>query len=189
MNGISFELRDQFVDKLLLKKGYKEAEIFYSPIACWFVFLLFTITFSIPLFIYVIYIILTEIPFTESLIYVLIYFLLGYLLIAIFNKSFAVTKNELLIINAQFPFCKIRSYQFEEIKEVRISSSPLLSKLGFIFAIKGNFLQIKTRFSKRRYYCFFLDVDCFDENWTEKTLDDLHHKLMEKKVLVKFELD
>ncbi|MEM7514093.1 MAG: hypothetical protein AAF388_24425 [Bacteroidota bacterium] len=57
-----------------------------------------------------------------------------------------------------------------------------------LFSFGGNYLEVYSSSSIKKYYCANLDIDCFDENWTELTLDSLHGSLKEKGVAVEFNL-
>ena len=65
----------------------------------------------------------------------------------------------------------------EEITEIKISSDWKLKFLLFFGLFYNNYVQVKTKNNEKKFYCLFLDVDCHDENWTEKTLDDLEEQV------------
>ena len=182
------ELKDKEVDKMIAKRGYQHSEIFYSPISSWFVtFLLFGVIIVPLIFCLISYLLSGGSPIILGI--VVLYFLIGYTFIALLNRSFAVTKDELLIINSHFPLQKIKPHPFREIKSVRISSNKLVYLLLPFLLGRPNYIEVKFKNDVKRYYCLFLDVDAFDENWTEKTLDDLKISLKDKGINVIFELD
>ena len=185
MHGVSLKLVDKNVDKILLNSGYEKPEIFYSPITSLIAFWGMLISMILlPLTLLII-----DILFSKPSIFiaVLLYMIIGYLVVSILNRSFAITDKELLVINSHFPFCGIESYKLEEISDIKISSSWAL-RLLIIFGFGNNYIKVKTKNQEKKFYCLFLEVDCYDENWTEKTLDDLENALKLKRINVKLEI-
>jgi hypothetical protein len=190
ITGFALKLKIKKVDRILLEKGYsiEECEIYYSPITSWFVTLFMMLPFLYPfLFIDFDYLFLSFIY--PLRIYILSYFLLGYFLIRYFNNTPVLVKNELIIINAYFPFQSFKIYQIEEIQKVKIDKlSPFFpSWLFLLFSI--NYVEVYVKNNKKRIYCPYLEVDCYDENWTEKTMDDFKYSLFKEGVTIEFGLD
>jgi hypothetical protein len=177
MTGVSLKLDDKRVDKKLEKEGYHQSTIFYSPIQTWVLFIVMLSATSIPANGGVFYL-LFVFP-----IYTTIYFLVSYLFAAYLNNSFIITKDkkELLVINRNFPFYKFKTYQSADIETIRIDKAffPFLSPLIFFCIVFTHYVEIQTSTGKHRFYCVGLDTDCYDENWTERTLDDLPYALPE----------
>ena len=48
-------------------------------------------------------------------------------------------------------------------------------------ALGGNFISVKTKDRIFKFHCAFLDQDYFDENWTEKTIEDFSFSLAKNK--------
>jgi hypothetical protein len=97
-------------------------------------------------------------------------------------------QHKLIVINPNFPFRRSVSYTMEEIRNVKIDQSKWLW-LTFIFAHGGgNYVQISTGDKSSRFYCTCLQVDCVDENLTEKTIDDLHFALTARSIPTEFHL-
>lgn len=184
----SDSLRDKRVDKILLNMGYEKCEIFYSPIQVWLVsWVLLLLTVPI-LFFYTLLNLPSFLASPKEILSVLAYGTTGYLVISLLNRSFAITDDEFLVIDSHFPFCGVKRFKFEEVVEIKISSDWKLWSL-IIFGIMGNnYVEIKTKNQKKKFYCLFLEVDCHDENWTEKTLDTLEESLKSKGVHVKLKI-
>ena len=61
---------------------------------------------------------------------------------------------------------------------------------AWIFLIfKSNYIEVYFNNKKGRFYCSSLQLDSFDENWTEKTIDDLQYSLLKKGIMIEFRLD
>ena len=188
MDGFSLELGDKRVDKIISNKGFKKSEISYSPISVWFTFSVTLSVIAIPMTIEILYNYFVKFSFQKGMLLIFIYLLLCYLLIIIFNRSFAITEKEFLVINSHFPFGTLQTFKLEEISEIKISSDWKLKTLIIFGLFYCNYVQIKIRNQEKRFYCLFLDVDCHDENWTERTLDDLERSLKLKGVNVKMDI-
>lgn len=90
MTGISFELKDKNVDKILMQEGFIDSEIYYSPIRAWFVIWgMFAIT-TFPIGIFFCYEILSMLSFQNVLIVLSIYGLITYFIISLLNRSVAL---------------------------------------------------------------------------------------------------
>ena len=183
------KLKDKVVDKILSSNQIQDYEVFYSPIKSWIVFFGILLVIMIPLLLVLIPYIISKIPINTFFIFILTYFSVGYLIISRLNHSFAITNKELIIINSHTIFRKLTKFKFEEIKNIRIASSKKLVILSFFGLVLFHYIEINTLSEQHRFYCLFLDVDCYDENWTEKNLDDFNTALHLKKLKVQFELD
>ena len=174
-------IKDKRVDKILAKRGYLDCEVFYSPISIWLGYFLMFILTGVGSVFYFMYQLWIGYP--------IIYLLVAYLLMARLNNSFALAANELIIINPNFPFNKFKTYHTSEIKDVTIDSSKVLQYFLFIFIIFGvNYVEVRSHFGKKRFYCLGLEEECYDEHQTEKTIEDLEASIKAKKVIVYFEL-
>jgi hypothetical protein len=183
--GISARLKDRRVDRTLQKLGYEAAhcKIFYSPVTVWLTYLALLLTALLP-FAFGLFALIYR--YTT---YFGLYFLAGYLMAAYLNNSIVLAKDKLLMINPNFPFRHLVSYNLEEIRNVKIDQSKWLW-LTFIFAHgAGNYVEICTGSEAKRFYCTCLQLDAFDENLTKKTIDDLHFALRERNVPTEFNLD
>ena len=180
-----FSLTDKRVDKLISKKGFKEYEVFYSPIKVWFSFwsLLFAIYF--PFILTVFY---EHFSFQSTLIYISIYLTVTYFFVGILNRSFAITDKKFLVINSHFPLWRVQSFNFDEITDIKISSDWKLKILILLGLFNSNYVQITVNNRKYKFYCLFLNVDYHDENWTDKTLDSLKTSLKLKGLNAKLEI-
>ncbi|MDJ1483004.1 hypothetical protein QNI16_21055 [Cytophagaceae bacterium YF14B1] len=115
-------------------------------------------------------------------------FLLGYVICGYLNNTFVLTTDKLLVINPNFPFTKIVTYKLNQIDDIEIYHSLLLQGICWIFFQSGNYVTITTGGYNFRYYCGSLCGDTYDENFTEKTIDDLHYALKERNIPVQFRL-
>ena len=93
MDGFSLELGDKRVDKIISNKGFKKSEISYSPISVWFTFSVTLSVIAIPMTIEILYNYFVKFSFQKGMLLIFIYLLLCYLLIIIFNRSFAITDS------------------------------------------------------------------------------------------------
>jgi hypothetical protein len=186
ITGFALKLKIKKVDRILLKKGYslEECEIYYSPITLWVVFIFMMLLILIP------FLLSNFLNFVHPfLIYILSYFLLCYFLMRYLNNTPVLVKNQLIIINPYFPFQSFKIYQFEEIQKVKIDKLSYFfpSWLFLLFSI--NYMEVYVKNQKKRFYCSYLEVDAYDENWTEKTIDDFKYSLLKKGVMIEFGLD
>ena len=186
--GFSDEIKDRRVDKYLDKKGYNlaECEIFYSPISIYlfYLFYLLLLTLSaIPIELYF------KIYNFKHPYCFLIYFIVQYLVLAYLNNSYVIAQQKLIVINPNFPFQKMKVYEFGEIDKIKIDNSWPVFLITWIFLIfSSNYIEVYSRNKVRRFYSIFLAVDSFDENLTEKTLDDFSNALSKNGIKVKFNL-
>jgi hypothetical protein len=51
-----------------------------------------------------------------------------------------------------------------------------------------NYIEVTTRNKSQKFYCTGLELDSYDENWTEKTIEDLDSNLKEKGIPTDFKL-
>ncbi|MDJ1504225.1 hypothetical protein [Xanthocytophaga agilis] len=116
------------------------------------------------------------------------YFLLGYVVCGYLNNTFVFTTDKLLVINPNFPFTKVVTYKLNQIENIEIYRSLCIQGIGWIFFQSGNYVTITIGGDRFRYYCGSLCVDTFDEDITEKTMDDFHYALKERKIPAQFRL-
>ena len=188
MMGFSLELGDRRVDKIISKNGFKKSEIFYIPVSVWFIYWIMLSIVSVPMTLEVLFNYFSKFSFQRALLFALIYVFTCCLIVIFLNRSFAIADKEFLVINSHFPFGSLKRFKFEEISEIKISSDWKLKILIIFGLFYSNYVQVKIKNQKKKFYCLFLDVDCHDENWTEKTLDDLERSLKLKDVNVKMEI-
>jgi hypothetical protein len=164
-------LQDLRVDKMLKARGLDTSDIYYSPIKSWVLFMVIAMGlcywFIIPL------------ALSKYYSLVLIYLAPGYLFSGYLNHSFAITEDQLHVINPNFPFRQFKSYALRDIQRITLNKSK--QKWHYLLGIIGsNYISIQTADQSIKYFCVNLDVDAFDENWTEKTMDTFYSKLKEK---------
>ncbi|WP_028979860.1 hypothetical protein [Sporocytophaga myxococcoides] len=176
--GFSAKIRDKRVDKIAAKHGYKNYEVFYSPLSIWLFFTLYLLVLSLPV----------TLSFLEYWFYLPGYLVLGYLISAYRNNSFILTEDVLVVINPNFPFRNFHCYKIESIQKVKIDTGKWSDFLIVFIQFGHNYIQINSEGKRRTYYCNGLDIDAYDENFTEKTLDDFSHRLSKKNILVDFNI-
>jgi hypothetical protein len=171
--GLGAELKDKRVDKILLAKGVKgdDCEVFYSPISGCILYLALAMVNIIALLFYQVSYILYFYFFISS-IFLSIFSILLYLFLAYTNFSFCVTKESLYCINPNFPFRNFSKFNFSEIESIVAAKSFC------------NYLIVKKNIGQKKFYCYFLQPDAFDENITKLTFDDLMSVLSNKIELV-----
>lgn len=177
--GVSLNLKDKRVDKMLRSKGITDADIYYSPIVTWLILWLLLLP-SVWGLIYLL----------SSTVYGLLsmpYFIISYLLSAHHNNSFAFHQDKLIIVNPNFPFRHITVIDVKDIKLITIDT--MKRKWIESFMVFGeNYLLLETKDKTMKFYCSGLELDGFDENWTEKTIEILHATLREKGISTDFKL-
>ncbi|WP_143473494.1 hypothetical protein [Flavilitoribacter nigricans] len=118
------------------------------------------------------------------------YFVVAYLIAGFSNNSFAVTAHGFYVINPNYPFKKFRHSPNFKIKNIRIDQTGTFWWLFFPMGQFGgncNYVEITTIEGQRhKFLCAGLDLDAFDENDTEETLDTLHDNLKRKNIPVQF---
>ena len=115
--------------------------------------------------------------------------MLGYLVVAYLNNSFVITENKILVVNPNFPFRRFIRYDLGQIQKVKIDSSKRLW-ITMVFAHSGNnYIEITAAHKANKFYCSYLNVDAFDENFTENTMDDLYASLKQNNIITEFNLD
>ena len=178
--GVSFKLKDKRVDKMLASRQLENAEIFYSPISSWLLVLLLIFSSAAWFLFYIA---------TWNYWYLIIpYFTISYLINAFLNNSFALYKDNLFIINPNFPFRRFQKIKRDDVNQITIDKIKRQWFLVFL-AIGGNYLSVDTTNRKFKFHCAGLDQDSFDENWTEKTIEDLRFKLDQNKFPTTYKIE
>jgi len=163
------EVRDKRVDRILRRKGYQDANIFYSPIEAWVT--LFTglvgtvlLTGLIVMF------------WSSWLLLLLPYIFIAYLLNARQCCCFALVDGKFCVINANWPFRKFRQIALNQIESVTINERRM--KWMMLFTLpRSNYIELKTEKGRERFYCAYLELDAYDENFTKQTIEDLQYAL------------
>lgn len=184
LTGISAKLKDRRVDRMLINYGYDvtKCEIFYSPITVWLFLCALLLLTLIPFSFYIFYL-----AYLFAF-YFISYLIIGYLIVAYLNNSFVITEKKLLIINPNFPYRKFICYDLEQVNKIKMDSSKVLWITSIFAHFGSNYIEIFTTKKVERHYCTSLDVDAFDENFTEKTIDDFCTSLKQHGVTVEFKL-
>lgn len=173
-------LKDKRVCKMLHSKGIMDADIYDSPIHPWFIFLLLISPLIYPISLYF---------YIKYAIFFVPYFIFSYLLNAYHNNSFALYEDKLIVINSNFPFRNLKIIEIKDIQKITIDEGKgkWIWMLCLLFG--NNYLNIEMGEKTETYYCSALQVDCYDENWIEKTMDDFECSLKEKGIEVDFRLE
>ena len=170
--------KDNRIDKVLQQKGYvlEECNIFYSPITVYIYYFGLFLSLSVGLIIENMNLLL------DYWMLVIAYFLASYLVNSFFNNSVVVHKDQIIIVNPNFPFSRFESYNFSQIQKLEIRKSYSWLWTCFFMIFSSNQIQIQLQKSTKKFYCIYLQEDYFDENLIELTLDDLT-SLLDKKGL------
>ena len=176
------ELRDKRVDRILLRRGYPDANIFYSPIGAW-----------LPLFIALIGTALISYGFivmfwSPWLLLLVSYFFIAYLTNAWHCCCFALVEGKCCVINPNWPFRKFEVIAFNDIESVTIDEQHSGWK-SFFTLFSSNYIEITTATGKERFYCTYLQLDAFDENFTKQTIEDFQSALERAGIPVQMNLE
>ncbi len=151
---------------MLRRHGVKEYSVFYSPASIVWLYMLLALAAGG-------YVLL--LPFKNYLWFaigvatmacVLFYWAFSWLC-----NSFALTNEKLYIIKVSFLSKRFTAIKYSDIEWAEFGRSR-----------GGNYVEIYSNQKSKRYYCFGLEVDSIDENFTEKCFDDLFAELKEKSV-------
>lgn len=182
--GISAKLKDRRIDRRLEKIGFNlvDCEIFYSPITVFIWYLLILIAFTAPICFFI-----PMVIWNYSLFF-LIYFLIQYIMLAYLNNSYAIVHEKLIVINPNLPFRRMKVYELKKIEKIVIDRLKT-SFLTWVFLIYDcNFVEIIMNGKRQRFYSIYLQIDCYDENITEKTLDNFNSSLKKQNIAIDFNL-
>lgn len=176
------ELRDKRVDQILLRKGYQDADIFYSPIGAW-----------LTLFTGIIGTALLSTGFILMfwslwLLLLLPYIFIAYLLNAWHCCCFALVEGKCCVINANWPFQKFEVIELNDIESVTIDEQRSRWK-SFFTLLSSNYIEVKTAAGIKRYDCAYLQLDAFDENFTKQTIEDFQYALERSGIPVQMNLE
>jgi hypothetical protein len=164
---------------MLRSKGMIDADIYYSPIGTWLMLWLLLL----PSLWWLIYLL-------ASTVYgflLIPYLIISYLLNAHHNNSFAFHRDKLIVLNPNFPFRHTTTIDVKDIKLITIDTGE--RKWIECFIVFGeNYLLLETKDKTMKFYCSGLELDGFDENWTEKTIEVLDATLREKGISTDFKL-
>lgn len=175
------ELSDKRVDRILLRKGYQDANIFYSPIGVWLT--LFTGFIGTAL-LSTGFILMFCSPW---LLLLLPYIFIAYLLNAWHCCCFALVDGKCCIINPNWPFRSFEVIELDNIESVTIAERRTKWMMCFTL-FHSNYIEMKTENGKKRFYCAYLELDAYDENFTKQTIEDFQYALERSGVPVQMNL-
>lgn len=179
MIGMSMELRDKRVDKIAQNLHLDHPEIYFSPFQSWLTSLTLFFTYiQLPAFILIYQFDILKFFFWF---FIIAYFIVGYIVNSYMSHSILMDSNSLYIINPNFIFMSIVHYPLCEITHIKLGETKHI--WHHIFGVLGsNFIEIESHSIKRKFFCVWLEIDAYDENWTEKTMDDLYYNLQKKNI-------
>jgi hypothetical protein len=179
----SAKLKDRRVDKVLIQNDYnlEDCIIYYSPIVGLLYYAGIFVAFTSGMILLLVY--YACVKFTMFFSFHLV---IGYLLSAFLNNSFVITSKELIVINPNFPFKRFEKYDLNRIQKVVMDNSWLIL-FSWIFLLSSRYVCIIDELKQRKFYCAYLERDAYDENITEKNLDDFQAHL--KKLSIKTEMN
>ena len=173
-------IKDKRVDKMLATDNINNADIYYSPIIFWILSLVVILCGGVG--------VIAWLALHKYYLFFLFYFSVSYFISSYLNNSFALTEKHLHVINPNIPFKKIKSYDLSNIKQITIGKTK--RKWHYVLGIFGsNYITIQTTNKSEKYFCIGLEIDAFDENWTEKTIDNFNYKLREKNIQTVFNIE
>lgn len=176
------QLSDKRVDRILRQKGYAGAAIFYSPIGAWltlFTGFIGTAIISSGL------ILMFRSPW---LLFLLPYIFIAYLLNAWHCCCFALVEGKCCVINPNWPFRKFKAIALSDIESISIGKQRMAWKSCFTMS-GSNYMEMTTAAGKERFYCAYLQLDAFGENFTQKTIEDFQYALERAGVPVQMKLE
>jgi len=119
---------------------------------------------------------------------IFIYGCITYFISAYGCNSFAVSNDALIVINPYFPYRKYTVIPLSAIELAHIGAhKPVWAKMLIFFS--GNYADIQTAGGTARFYCIGLEVDAWDENMTERTIEQFLYALERKNVNVQSSLE
>lgn len=97
------------------------------------------------------------------------------------SNSFVILKDDIYVINANFPFKSVRKFKKKEIQKIALNRNGSISTHSVFLSFETPYLDIySNNGQKHRFYCAPLDIDTYDENLSKHSLDDLYHQLQNK---------
>lgn len=176
--GVSFNIRDKRVDRKLMAENIICADVYYSPIGSWILVLfLFGIAigaFLIPIFQYFYHL-------------AVLYIIVSYLINARLSNSFVLQYDQVIVINPNVPFRQFNAIPKSSIRHIAIKEREF-NWQGLFLAIGKNYLEVDTKEGVYKFPCAGLEQDSYDENWTEKTIDELYYVLQQAGYSVSYEI-
>lgn len=163
------EVRDKRVDRILSRKGYQDANIFYSPIEAW-------VTLFSGLVGTVLLTGLIVMLWSPWLLLLLPYIFIAYLLNARQCCCFALVEGKCCVINPNWPFRKFVVIELSEVESVILDEQRSGWKSLFTLS-SSNYIEVRTAAGVKRFYCAYLQLDAFDENFTKQTIEDFQYAL------------
>lgn len=175
------DLKDKRVDKILHRQGYKDAEVFYGPLSIWLItFAGYLLAPALGL--------LFGLMNNPWILLLLPYLFIAYLFNAYHSCSFAIAAGKCCIINPNWPFRKFVAIDLKDIESVGIKEYH--KKWMMVFAFWGsNYIEIKSDQGVQCFYCANLEADAYDENMTEKTIEDFQYALERAGIPVQMDLE
>ena len=115
-------------------------------------------------------------------------FFFAYLTNAWHCCCFALVEGKCCVINPNWPFRKFEVIAFDDIESVSIDEQHSGWK-SFFTLFSSNYIEINTATGKGRFYCTYLQLDAFDENFTIQTIEDFQYALERSGIPVQMKLE
>ncbi len=116
------------------------------------------------------------------------YLIIAYLVNAWHCYSFALVEGKCCMINANWPFRKFRQIALNQIESVTINERRM--KWMMLFTLpRSNYIELKTEKGRERFYCAYLELDAYDENFTKQTIEDFQYALERAGIPVQMNLE
>ncbi len=170
--------KDKRVDKILVALGYDTYEIFYSPMMFPVIGTLLILWVGGGYAIFICY------PQWQLFLIVILglWSCIYYLVSACRSNNFAITSDALVIVNPNFPFKKYNIIPLESITNVNIGEyTSNWRKLLFLLFL-NNYIDVQRGNQTTRYYCIWLEADCWEGSFNDKTIDDFASELQRRNV-------
>lgn len=175
-------LTDKKVDEIIEAKGLINLDVFYSPRSVYFYTVAMGMAYGglggILLLICLVW------SYKILIIPLLFYLILIYISNHYLNNSFALSANELFVINTSIFFEKFTVYRLEDIIQVN-RKVHRVSWMHFLL-LPSSYIEIVTNKGLQKHYCIWLEDDYFDENTILKTMECFEHSLKNLDIKTEF---
>lgn len=101
---------------------------------------------------------------------------------------FALVEGKCCVINPNRPFRKFEVIKLNDIESVSIDKQRR-GWSSFFTLFGSNYIEVKTASGKQRFYCAYLQLDAFDENFTKQTIEDFQYALERAGIRVQMNLE
>jgi hypothetical protein len=117
----------------------------------------------------------------------MIYGMSSHLVNGYHHNSFALHDKDLIVINPNYPFRQLTIISIDDITQVEINRGKYKWKYLFLL-FEDNYLSVQTKNTTHSFYCSGLEMDGFDEGFTERTIEDLDRDLKQRRILARLNI-